>query len=108
MIERSGRTGRREQPDKKAQTAKNTRQTRFDRPPSWRGSLNRAALAAVVFGILVVVVFKQQPVQGVVLAVVMVAVYWPMTFYTDRFIYRRRQKRLAQTDTSSGRTRVRK
>lgn len=102
-IERPGRTGRGTQAEthKGSQPAKSKPQGRVVRPPSWRGSLNRAGLAAVVFGVLVVAVFHQNPVQGVVLAVVMLGIYWPMTYYTDRYLYRRRQR--SQANARDGR-----
>ena len=44
------------------------RQARFDEPPTWRGSLNRAAFAAILFGVLIVVGFGRPPATGVALA----------------------------------------
>lgn len=92
-IERSGRTGRGQIRTDSKQIAKERRQERQDREPTWRSSLNRSALAAIVFGLLVVLVFGRPIVAGAMLAAVMVLVYWPMSYYTDRFLYRRRQAR---------------
>ena len=71
------------------------RAERLDRPPTWRGALNRAALMAAIFGVLVVVAFGREPVQGFALAGLMLVVYIPMSYYTDRFIYGRRQRQKA-------------
>jgi hypothetical protein len=72
------------------------RAERLDRVPTWRGAFNRSVLAAAVFGLLVVVLFKQPPAAGVSLAAVMVIVYWPMSFFTDKLIYNRRQRSKAK------------
>ena len=73
-------------------TAAQRRAERLDRPPSWRSAFNRSLAAAAIFGLLVILVFKQPVVDGVSLAAVMVLVYLPMSFYTDKFIYSRRQR----------------
>jgi hypothetical protein len=94
-IERAGRTGRSQVRSDAKSIARQRRAERLDREPTWRSSLNRSALAAIVFGILVVVVFGRPIVAGVTLAAVMVLVYWPMSYYTDRWIWRRRMRRRA-------------
>ena len=71
-------------------TAAERRSARLDRVPTWRGAFNRSVLAAAVFGLLVIVLFKQPVEAGVSLAAVMVLVYWPMSFFTDKLIYNRR------------------
>jgi hypothetical protein len=67
---------------------------RLDRPPTWRSALNRAAIAAGLFLVLLLFFFREQqlgPKLGI--AVVMLAIYIPMGYYTDLFVYRRRQAR---------------
>ena len=71
--------------------ANERRAERLDRPPTWRGALNRAALMAAIFGVLVVVAFGRSPLQGATLAAFMLVLYIPMSYYTDRFIYQRRR-----------------
>lgn len=96
MVESRGRTGRRPEPgeskklDAKAE-ARKRREDRLNSPPTWRGSLNRAAIAAAFFGVLMVAI-KQPVVSAVSLAAVMLLLYIPMSYYTDLFIYRRRMK----------------
>jgi Flp pilus assembly protein TadB len=72
--------------------AQQKRQARYDTPPSWRSALNRSVFAAALFGILMVVAFRRPVVQGVALAAVMVFMYLPLSYYTDKFVYSRRQK----------------
>ena len=72
--------------------ARQKRQARFDEPPTWRGALNRALFAAALFGILIVVFFGRPITDGVALAGLMVFMYLPMSYYTDKFLYNRRQR----------------
>jgi hypothetical protein len=43
----------------------------------------------------VLVLFKQQPGAAISLAAFMVLIYLPMGYYTDLFLYRRRQRKKA-------------
>ena len=92
-VEARGRTGRRAEPQttRKA-TSRERRANRFDRPPTWRSALNRAAISAAIFAVAVVVIFGRPVAAAVVLGVVMIALYLPMSYYTDRFLYNRRQR----------------
>ena len=92
-IDRSGRTGRPQTRDQSKKTVSERRAERLDKPPSWKGAINRAAIAAVVFGVLVVVLFEREIVQGVVLAAVMFLLYIPLGYATDTAIYRFRQRK---------------
>ena len=95
-IERAGRTGRPQTREEAKQIARERRTERLSKPPSWQGAVNRAAIAAVVFGLLAVLLLGREPVQGVVLAAVMFVFYIPLGYFTDTMIYRYRQKRAAQ------------
>jgi hypothetical protein len=100
-VESRGRTGRRPEAsergkplDPKAE-ARAKRLARLDQPPTWRGALNRAAVAAALFGVLMVVI-KNPISTAVSLAAVMLLIYIPLSYYTDTMIYRRRQKKKAE------------
>jgi hypothetical protein len=92
-IERAGRTGRPRTREEAKSIARQRRTERLDKPPNWRGAMQRAAIAAAVFGVLVVIAFKRDVVQGVVLAAFMFILYIPLGFATDTLIYRFRQRR---------------
>jgi hypothetical protein len=92
-IERAGRTGRPQTRQDAKQISRQRRAERLDKPPSWRGAMQRAAIAAAVFGVLVVVIFKRDVAQGVILAAFMFLLYIPLGFATDTFVYRFRQRR---------------
>jgi len=92
-IERAGRTGRPQTRQDAKQISRQRRAGRLDKPPSWRGAMQRAAIAAAVFGVLVVIIFKRDVAQGVILAAFMFLLYIPLGFATDTFVYRFRQRR---------------
>ena len=73
--------------------ARERRQTRFDREPTWRGAVTRAAIAALVLGALMLLILKNSPRQTVPVVVLMFLLYIPLGYLTDRAIYRFRQRR---------------
>lgn len=108
QIETRGRTGRRPTAGERKPTSKELRAARLDSPPTWRGALNRALIATGIFLVLLLFFFRHQqlgPKLGI--AAFMLLVYVPMGYYTDLFIYRRRQARrlreqAAKRDAASG------
>jgi hypothetical protein len=94
-IERAGRTGRPQTRQDAKQIARQRRQGRLDKPPTWSSSINRAAIAAAVFGILVVALFKRSVAGGVILAGFMFLLYIPLGYVTDMAIYRYRMRKRA-------------
>lgn len=73
--------------------ARRRREERMNTPPTWRGALNRAAIAAVIFGVLLALLFKRPIQQAVVLTVFVFAVYIPLGYGTDKLFYNLRQRR---------------
>jgi hypothetical protein len=97
QVEARGRTGRRPTDGERKPSTRDARMARLDRPPTWRGAAQRAGIAAGLFLVLLIFFFRNQqlgPKLGI--AVFMLAVYVPMGYYTDLFIYRRRQARRGQ------------
>ena len=92
-IERSGKTGRPRTREEAKQISRQRRTERLDKSPTWRGAMQRAAIAAAVFGVLVVIAFKRDVAQGAILAAFMFLLYIPLGYATDSFIYRLRQRR---------------
>jgi len=88
--ERSGRPRSRE--DAKA-VARERRRQRLDRAPTWRGAVNRAGIAAAFFALLVILFFSRSVVQGLLLGVLMFALYIPLGYVTDRAIYNFRHRK---------------
>jgi hypothetical protein len=95
VVETRGRTGRKPAGSERKPSGRASRLDRFNRPPSWRSSFNRALIAAAVFVAASILILKQKPIAGVAFGVFLVLFYTPLTFYTDIFFYRRRQAKLA-------------
>jgi hypothetical protein len=95
-IERSGRTGRPRTKEEAKQISRQRRAERLDRQPTWKGAAQRAALAAALFGVLVVIAFGREPAQGAFLALFMFLLYIPLGYATDTAMYRFRQRRKQQ------------
>ncbi|MBJ7330072.1 MAG: hypothetical protein JHC95_09265 [Solirubrobacteraceae bacterium] len=96
MVEARGRTGRKPTEDeRKSAEGGKSRGDRFAQPPTWKGAFQRALIAAALFAVLMLVFFKQvSPVQMIPLLAFMLFVYVPLGYYTDLWIYNRRQKKL--------------
>ena len=99
MVEVRGRTGRKPTETERAkpldakERARQQRLDRLNRAPTWRGALNRAAIAAGLFAIVVSIL--ESPSVGVPLGALMLLLYVPMSYYTDLVLYNRRQKKKA-------------
>ena len=94
-IESRGRTGRKLEPEERGKP-KRAAATRFDKPPTWQGAAGRAGIAAGIFLVAVVALFRQPIASAIPIAMFMFLVYIPLGFYTDQFLYKRRQARKKQ------------
>ncbi len=94
-IERAGRTGRTRTREESKEISRRRRQERLDRPPNLKSAAQRAAIAAALFGVLVVAVFHRTPAQGASLAALMLLVYIPLGYGMDKAIYSFRQRKKA-------------
>jgi hypothetical protein len=92
-IERSGRTGRPQTREDAKKISRERRTERLNKPPNWRSAINRAAIAAVLFGVLLVILFQRDPIQGVALGAFMFVLYIPLGYATDTMVYRFRQRK---------------
>ena len=98
-IEARGRTGRKPNADerkakpgsKEAQAQR--REARLNQVPTWRGAAQRAAIATIILVLLLILAFKQDPARAIALGGFAMIVYVPMGYYTDLFMYRRRQQK---------------
>jgi Flp pilus assembly protein TadB len=96
-IDRAGRTSRPRTREDAKEVARQRRRARLDKPPTMKGAIQRAAVAAAFFGVLLAVVpgFGRTPLQGAFLALFMFLIYIPLGYYTDKAIYNFRQRRKA-------------
>jgi hypothetical protein len=80
----------------KKPTKEELRQARLNREPTWRGAANKAAIASLVFGVLLLILFKRPPAEAVLWTVVVFFFYTPLGFMTDRAVYNRRMRSKAK------------
>jgi len=102
-VRRRGRTSRPLTQEERREQSRERRQARFDRPPSWRGAVNRAVLAAGVFFAVLVLLLRQSFVPSISLALFMLVFYIPLGYVMDSFIYGMRQRR-KQRQQAEGRS----
>jgi hypothetical protein len=88
-----GGGGRPRDRDAAREEARRRRSERLDKPPTWRGAINRAAIAAVLVAVLAVLALGNTPVQALILAAVMLVIYIPLGYGFDTLVYRLRQRR---------------
>jgi hypothetical protein len=104
VIEARGRTGRKPTAEEikksEKEAAAQARRDRMMKPPTWRSAAQRAALAAIVFGFLLVLLFKTDPVKAIPLTAFVFVFYVPLGYYTDQFVYKRKQKMEAKKRSS--------
>lgn len=101
VVESRGRTGRKpttaeKSPEGRAK-AKDTqvKGNRYDRPPTWSGAFYRAMAAAVLM-LLISLFLIKKPGQAIAIFPVVLLLYVPISFYTDQWLYRRRQRNKAR------------
>ena len=100
-VEVRGRTGRPPTADEKKQAARDkVRQDRLTKRPTWKGSLQRACLAAAfmfVFLLLTDHPKKGSPVlAAVIFAVLALALYAPSGYYLEVWLWRRRMAKMGR------------
>jgi hypothetical protein len=93
VVESRGRTGRQVAPAKGGK-GRVVRTDRLDRPPSWRSAANRAAIATILF-IVVITLIGQKIGVAIAIGAFMFFTYIPLGYYTDAYIYKRRQAKRA-------------
>ena len=97
IVESRGRTGRKpDASERKLSVREEAKQRRMDRslrPPTWRSAINRAAISAILFVVLVVLLFDQEIGQSIAMGAFVFAFYIPLGYFTDRFVYQRKLRK---------------
>ncbi|MDQ2631891.1 MAG: hypothetical protein M3Y75_13100 [Actinomycetota bacterium] len=65
---------------------------RGDMPPTWRGSLFRGLFAAVIFSVLLVLLFGKPLGASLLFGAFMLVFYVPAGYYIDLAMWRRRER----------------
>jgi hypothetical protein len=101
FVESRGRTGRKPTAAEKsgdpvaaAKARKERKLDRRDQPPTWRAAFVKAMFAGVVLLLVVTVVLKQSK-SAISLFPIVIAMYTVISYYTDKFVYDRRQRKKA-------------
>jgi hypothetical protein len=97
VVEARGRTGRKPTAAEKggggAGRARESRLERSNRPPTWRGAFVRAMAAAALFVLAALLLFKKS--APIALFPIVLLIYLPISYYTDLWMFRRRQRNRA-------------
>ena len=92
-IDRAGRTGRGQVKKDSKTIARERRAERMSREPTWRGAVNRAAIAAVVFVALMFVIQDNPVATNLGIGALVFLFYIPLGYLTDRAIYNFRRRK---------------
>ncbi len=108
-VSRSSNRRPRNRDEARAQARRNS-ELRRNQPPSWQSAFNRALIMSVILFILMAFIVGQPIAASASISIVMVAIYTPMGYYLERFLYRRRmaaeqKARKAQRAAATGRDR---
>ena len=100
-VEVRGRTGRKPTAAEKSgkagevARAKDKPVDKRDRPPTWRGSFIKGMFAGVAL-LLVLIIVLHQSNQAIGLFPILIAFYTVVSYYTDKWVYDRRQRKKKQ------------
>ena len=103
IVESRGRTGRKPTTAEKTGQGNDSAKKKDrlldarDRPPTWRGAFYKALVAAVLLVAVSLFLFaKKKPAEAFEIFPVVLAMYVPTSYYTDRWMYRRRMRQKAK------------
>jgi hypothetical protein len=102
VVESRGRTGRKPTAAEKsgkagdAARAKEKRLDKADQPPTWKGAGLRALIAAMALVLLSGLILKASAGQSVAYFFVGLIAYTPISYYSDSWLYNRRQRNKAK------------
>jgi hypothetical protein len=76
----------------RARTGTRKAPQRGDRPPTWRSAITRGLVAAAIFTVLLLLIFKRPFGSALALGAFMLAFYIPAGYYVDMLMWRRRER----------------
>lgn len=94
-IDDKGRSGGRPRSREEAKAKARSRRStgpRGDLPPTWRNSTIRGLVAAAIFFVLLMLLFKRPVGASLALAAFMLAFYIPAGYFIDMTLWRRRER----------------
>jgi hypothetical protein len=102
VVESRGRTGRKPTPGEKSGDAallareRERKLDKRDQLPTWRSAFIKAMFAAVVLLLIVTLLLHQPSSQVFPLFLVVLVFYTVVSYFTDKWVYDRRQRKKAQ------------
>ena len=94
---RAGRPRSREEAKARARAGRKTPAKRVDAPPTWRSAITRGAVAAAIFTVLLVLIFRRAAGAALGLGAFMLVFYIPAGYYIDTMMWRRRERARIRT-----------
>jgi hypothetical protein len=94
-VDTTGRVGRprsREEAKARARARSTKSGPKEDLPPTWRGALVRGLFAAVVFSVLLILLFKKPVGASLLFGAFMLVFYVPAGYFIDMTLWRRRER----------------
>jgi hypothetical protein len=101
VVESRGRTGRKPTSAEKSGTATSSAAARKkeidrrDRPPTWRAAFYKAMIATVLL-LFVILIFLKGSSGAIALFPIVLGLYTVVSYYTDKWVYERRQRKKAR------------
>jgi hypothetical protein len=101
VVESRGRTGRKPTPGEKSGDARELAREKEklldkrDRPPTWAAAFTKAMFASI-FLLLVLIFALKQSDQAIKLFPIVLVLYTGVSYYTDKLMYQRRQRKKAR------------
>jgi hypothetical protein len=107
VVESRGRTGRKPTAAEKSGPVKTSAAARKpvdkrDQPPTWKGAFYKAMIATVLL-LLITILFLKNSGGAVALFPIVLGAYTAISYYTDKWIYERRQRKKAATGKAQSR-----
>jgi hypothetical protein len=88
---RTGRPRSREEAKARARAGRKS-PAKVDAPPTWRSAITRGAVAAAIFTVLLVLIFRRSLGAALGLGAFMLVFYIPAGYYVDTMMWRRRER----------------
>jgi hypothetical protein len=101
VVESRGRTGRKPTSAEKSGTATGSAAARKkeidrrDRPPTWKAAFYKAMIATVLL-LFVILIFLKGSSGAIALFPIVLGLYTVVSYYTDKWVYERRQRKKAR------------
>jgi hypothetical protein len=87
---RAGRPRSREEARARARSRRSG--PRVDAPPTWRSAITRGAVAALIFTVLLMLIFQRSVGAALGLGAFMLVFYIPAGYFIDQMMWRRRER----------------